>query len=66
MAGAFSGSDETGYLYIIGSKKIDLRARSREINSAINGKGGGTPEMIRGRAASTAENILKMMKTPIV
>lgn len=66
MAGAFSGSDETGYLYIIGSKKIDLRARSREINSAINGKGGGTPEMIRGRAASTAENIQKMMKTPIV
>lgn len=66
MAGAFSGSDETGYLYIIGSKKIDLRARSREINAAINGKGGGTPEMIRGRAASTAENIQKMMKTPIV
>ena len=66
MAGAFSGSDETGYLYIIGSKKIDLRARSREINSAINGKGGGTPEMIRGRAASTAEKIQKMMKTPIV
>ena len=66
MAGAFSGSDEAGYLYIIGSKNIDLRARSREINAAINGKGGGTPEMIRGRAASTAENIQKMMKTPIV
>ena len=66
MAGAFSGSDETGYLYIIGSKKIDLRARSREINSAINGKGGGTPEMIRGRAATTAENIQKTMKNPSV
>ena len=66
MAGAFSGSDETGYLYIIGSKKIDLRARSREINAAINGKGGGTPEMIRGRAASTAEKIQKMMKNPNV
>lgn len=66
MAGAFSGSDETGYLYIIGSKNIDLRERSREINAAINGKGGGTPEMIRGRAASTAEKIQKMMKTPIV
>ena len=66
MAGAFSGSDETGYMYIIGSKNIDLRARSREINSAINGKGGGTPEMIRGRAAATAENIQKIMKTPVV
>lgn len=66
MAGAFSGSDETGYLYIIGSKNINLRERSREINAAINGKGGGTPEMIRGRASTTAENIQKMMKTPIV
>ena len=66
MAGTFSGSDEAGYLYIIGSKNIDLRARSREINAAIKGKGGGTPEMIRGKALTTAENIRKMMKTPIV
>lgn len=66
MAGAFSGSDETGYLYIIGSKNINLRERSREINAAINGKGGGTPEMIRGRAATTAEKIQKMMKNPNV
>ena len=66
MAGAFSGSDETGYMYIIGSKNIDLRSHSREINAAINGKGGGTAEMIRGRASTSAENIQKMMKTPVV
>ena len=66
MAGAFSGSDETGYMYIIGSKNIDLRSHSREINAAINGKGGGTAEMIRGRASTTAENIQKIMKTPVV
>ena len=66
MAGAFSGSDETGYMYIIGSKNIDLRSHSREINAAINGKGGGTAEMIRGRASTSAENIQKMMKNPNV
>lgn len=66
MAGAFSGSDETGYMYIIGSKNIDLRSHSREINDAINGKGGGTAEMIRGRASTSAENIQKIMKTPVV
>ena len=66
MAGAFSGSDETGYMYIIGSKNIDLRSHSREINAAINGKGGGTAEMIRGRASTSAENIQKIMKTPVV
>ena len=63
---AFSGSDETGYMYIIGSKNIDLRSHSREINAAINGKGGGTAEMIRGRASTSAENIQKIMKTPVV
>ena len=66
MAGAFSGSDETGYMYIIGSKNIGLRSHSREINAAINGKGGGTAEMIRGRASTSAENIQKIMKTPVV
>ena len=66
MAGAFSGSDETGYMYIIGSKNIDLRSHSREINAAINGKGGGTAEMIRGRASTSAENIQKIMETPVV
>ena len=66
MAGAFSGSDETGYMYIIGSKNIDLRSHSREINAAINGKGGGTAEMIRGRASTSAENIQNIMKTPVV
>lgn len=66
MAGAFSGSDETGYMYIIGSKNIDLRSHSREINAAINGKGGGTAEMIRGRASTSAENIQKIMKAPVV
>ncbi len=65
-AAAFSGSDETGYMYIIGSRNVDLRAKSREINSAICGKGGGTPEMIRGRAMNTAENIRKVMKNGIV
>ena len=65
-AAAFSGSDETGYLYIIGSRNVDLRARSREINSAICGKGGGSPEMIRGRAMSTAEKIRKVMENGAV
>lgn len=50
IAAGFSGSDETGYHYILGSKTVDLRAKAREINAAINGKGGGQPEMIQGTA----------------
>ena len=57
MAGAFSGSDETGYRYIIGSRHLDLRADSRHINAAIGGKGGGSPEMIQGRASGSEAQI---------
>lgn len=50
VAAAFSGSDETGYNYVMGSANIDLRAKSKEINAAISGRGGGSPEMIQGSA----------------
>lgn len=65
-AAVFSGSDETGYQYIIGSRRIDLRARSRELNAAIGGKGGGTPEMLRGRASATAQILQKVIENDLV
>ncbi len=56
VCAAFSGSDETGYRYIIGSRTVDLRACAREINAALHGKGGGKPSMIQGSCeASEAE-----------
>ena len=57
MAAGFLGSDEEGYRYIIGGKDIDLRAKSKEINAAIKGKGGGKSEMIQGTAGATAAEI---------
>ena len=48
VCAAFSGTDETGYRYIIGSLHADLRARAKEINAALSGKGGGQPTMIQG------------------
>lgn len=59
FAAAFSGSDEEGFRYIIGSRRVDLRAKSRELNAAIQGRGGGTPEMIQGRAQATEAEIRK-------
>ncbi len=50
FAAVFCGSDEDGWRYIIGSKRLDLRAMSREINAAVQGRGGGTPQMIQGSA----------------
>ena len=57
FAAAFSGSDGEGYRYVIGSRRVDLRAAARRINAAVNGRGGGSPEMIQGRAAADAETI---------
>ena len=62
FAAAFSGSDETGYKYIIGSRHIDLRKAARDINSAIGGRGGGRPEMIQGSASKTKEMIQKFVE----
>lgn len=57
MVAAFIGSDEEGYRYIIGSGSVDLRGKTKEINAAIQGKGGGKSEMIQGTANATAEEI---------
>ena len=56
FAAAFAGSDAEGFRYVIGSRHVDLRAQSRAINAAIQGRGGGSPEMIQGsaRAAEAA------------
>ena len=59
MAAVFIGSDEKGYRYVIGSAKTDLRAKAREINAAISGRGGGRKEMIMGSCTAPASVIRK-------
>ena len=57
IAAVFSGSDETGFRYIIGSRTVDLRKASKSINAAISGRGGGSPEMIQGSCIACTETI---------
>ena len=57
VAAVFSGSDGEGWRYVIGSKAADLRKNSRAINAGIQGRGGGSPRMIQGRAAADCETI---------
>lgn len=61
MCAVFSG-DEEQLNYCIVSKSIALRVKIKEINNAINGRGGGTDEMLQGRAfcsLKTAETFFK-------
>ena len=57
VAAVFSGSDGEGWRYVIGSRSTDLRKNSRAINAGIQGRGGGSPRMIQGRAAADSETI---------
>jgi alanyl-tRNA synthetase len=57
IACVFCGSDDEGWRYIIGSKNIDLRQNAKAINAAIEGKGGGSVQMIQGKSSGKKENI---------
>ena len=55
---ALSGTDGD-YKYVISSLSTDLRAMSKDINTALCGRGGGRPEMIQGSFATTIDIIRK-------
>ena len=54
---SLSGS-EGDYKYVISSATVDLREMSREINSALGGRGGGRPEMIQGSFSADLQKII--------
>ena len=56
-AAAVLGKQEVGFSYIIASKKLPLRTLAKEINSALNGKGGGSDKMIQGSFNADRESI---------
>lgn len=61
VAAVFSGSDETGFRYIIGSRSVNLRSAAKAINEGISGRGGGSPEMIQGNCTACTETIQKFL-----
>lgn len=59
VCGAFIGTDENGYHYILGSRTTDLRTFSKVLNEKFQGKGGGKPEMVQGSLSGCAAEIQK-------
>lgn len=57
LCGAFVGTDEKGYHYILGSKTVDVRALAKEMNQRFGGKGGGKPQMVQGSLQGKEEEI---------
>jgi len=50
---AFAGSDEGGYKYAVGQQDGDLRQLVKEMNAALNGRGGGKPNFAQGTVAAS-------------
>ncbi len=51
------GGEAGDYKYVISSGTVDLRARAKEINAALSGRGGGRPEMLQGTFAAPLDAI---------
>ncbi len=50
ICAGFTGSDESGWFYILASTSVDLRAEAKTLNAAMQGRGGGSSAMIQGSA----------------
>ena len=61
MLVALSGV-ENDYKYVISSNSVDLRSKSKDINSALCGRGGGRPEMIQGSFNTSIDKIKEYFK----
>ncbi len=48
---------ECDWKYVIGSRHADLRKAAKNINRALNGRGGGRPEMIQGAVSCSKKDI---------
>lgn len=60
ICGAFVGTDEEGYRYILGSRSVDLRVFCRTLNARFQGKGGGKPEMVQGSLKGSRDEIQEL------
>ena len=53
----FSGSDEAGWKYAMGQENGDLRALTKRMNAALNGRGGGKPFFVQGSVSAARAGI---------
>ncbi len=58
-AAVFSGSDEAGYSYCLATREGDLRIFGKDMNAALNGRGGGKPNFLQGSVKTTRDKIEK-------
>ena len=56
-AAVFSGSEEGGYAFCLVTREGDLRQLGKDMNAALQGRGGGKPGFFQGRVKATRKEI---------
>ena len=59
---AFTGDEKNGYRYCAGQKDGNLKEFTRELNAALNGRGGGKPYFVQGQVSASREEIERYLK----
>lgn len=59
ICAVFSGNDEDSYKYAIGQKNGDIKVLIKDMNTALNGRGGGKPFFAQGSVSCKREEIKK-------
>ncbi len=57
ICAVFSGNDDEGYKYAVGQKDGDLKELIKNMNTALNGRGGGKPFFAQGSVACKWQDI---------
>ena len=63
-AAVFSGDDVSGYKYAVGEPGGDLRLWVKELNAALEGRGGGKPGFVQGSVRAKWNEIVGFMSKP--
>lgn len=62
LAGVFVGADDSGYQYVLGSRRPDIQETGKKLNARFQGKGGGRPPMIQGSLKGKEQEICEFLK----
>ncbi len=63
ICAAFSGTDEKGYSYVLGSRSLDVAEIAKKINAEFSGKGGGKPPMVQGFINGKLDDVRKFCES---
>lgn len=62
LAGVFVGADDSGYQYVLGSRRPDIQETGKKLNARFQGKGGGRPPMVQGSLKGKEQEIREFLK----